>query len=428
MNQFNQLLKSIVSSISILLNSQEFLDTHRFPNRFVRKRLLSMYQVVMYLLYSTKQAIHQNISRIIDLKTLDFPDVSKQAVSRARQGIMPSLFQALFDTSVDLWHHSSVPRKLWRSKEKVFAIDGSKIQLPESISNFKEYGEMFSKQNSQRRWSMALASVIYDVTNDYICHGLIRPFLSSERIAAIDHCKALESLGFLKDAVLIFDRGYYSEAMFRYFSENGYFCVMRIKEGIRLSKSCKGDSVLSLRFDGDDETTPKDLSVRVLAIDLGNGTTEYLATNLFDAAYSIEDFKELYFMRWNLESKYYELKTQLLLEEFNGATSVSIEQEFYINLLYSNLAALVKASADNEIEKESKPGNKYRYQANRAYIIGRMKNILVPVLCQTMPDSELDTLFQRASRFRSQIQPGRNTPRNCIKRNRSHFNNRKVAV
>ena len=69
---------------------------------------------------------------------------------------------------------------------------------------------------------------------DYICHGVIRPYLSSERTAARDHCKALECLGFLKGAVLIFDRGYYSAEMFRYFSENGYSCVMRLKEGINL--------------------------------------------------------------------------------------------------------------------------------------------------------------------------------------------------
>lgn len=126
----------------------------------------------MYLLYSTKQAIHQNISRVIDLESLDFPDVSKQAVSRARQGIKPSLFQELFDITVDMFTQSSVSLKLWRGKERVFAIDGSKIQVPNSSSNFEKFGEMFSKLNPDKHWSMALASVIYDVTNDYICHGL----------------------------------------------------------------------------------------------------------------------------------------------------------------------------------------------------------------------------------------------------------------
>jgi hypothetical protein len=47
-----------------------------------------MYQVVMFLLYSTRKALHQNIARIMDLNPIQFPNVSKQAVSKARQGIM----------------------------------------------------------------------------------------------------------------------------------------------------------------------------------------------------------------------------------------------------------------------------------------------------------------------------------------------------
>ena len=427
MNQLS-LLKAIVSDISGLLESDEFLNAHRFPNRFVRKRKLSMYQTILFLLHSTRQAMHQNISRIMDLETIAFPNVSKQAVSKARQGINPSLFRELFDLSVDSFNRSQLPKKLWRGKERVYAVDGSKIQLPDSRSNFESFGEMFSRINPGRKWSMALASVIYDVNNDYICHGLLRPFLSSERIAAVDHCRALESLGFLKGAILIFDRGYYSETMFRFFLENGYICVMRLKEKIRLAKSCRGDSVLSLDFDDAGSDTTLKIPVRVISVNLGNGTTEYLATNLFNKEYTRDDFKELYFKRWSLELKYNELKNQLLLEEFNGATSISVEQEFFINLLYSNLASLAKSSADREIDESSKSDNRFRYQANRAYIIGRLKDILTPVLVREKSDSEFDNLFRMAARNRSQIQPGRSSERGRIKRDRTHFNNRKTAV
>ena len=422
------LLKSIVSDISELLRSKEFLDAHRFPHCFVRKRKLSMLQVIVFLLHSTRRGMHQNISRIMELENVEFPNVSKQAVSKARQGINPSLFRELFDLSVDHFCRSAIPLKLWRGKERIYAVDGSRIQLPDSRSNFSSFGEMFSRANPDRRWSMALASVIYDVNNDFICHGLLRPYLSSERIAALDHCKALEALGILKGAVLVFDRGYYSEAMFRYFSDNGYHCVMRIKENIRLAKSCKGDSIFSLDFNDDRSHPPVKIPVRVISIDLGNGTTEYLATNLFNKEYTRHDFKELYFKRWNLELKYNELKNQLLLEEFNGATSISVEQEFFINLLYSNLASLVKASADSEIKEKSKSDNRFRYQANRAYIIGRLKDILTPVLVGGKPYSEFDSLFRMAARNRSQIQPGRSSARGRIKTDRVHFNNRKSAV
>ena len=112
----------------------------------------------------------------------------------------------------------------------------------------------------------------------------------------------------------------------------------------------------------------------------------------------------------------------------NGATSVSVEQEFYINLLYSNLASLAKSHADVEIEKTARQGNKFRYQANRAFIIGRLKDILVPILCGHEPDTGFDDLFRKACRNKSQVQPGRSSERKRIKRDRTHFNNRKTAV
>ena len=325
----HEICKLIIQKIKQYLSSPDCLEAHREKNHFIRKRKLSMLHLVTYLFYTTKASMYQNLSAIRDdLLPSNFPEVSKQAVSKARQGIRPSLFKELFDLTVDAFSQSSIPGKLWRGKEKVYAVDGSKIQLPDSRSNFESFGEMFSKDNPEKRWSMALASLIYDVNSDYICHGLLRPFLSSERTAALDHCRALESLGILKGAVLVFDRGYYSEAMFRYFSDNGYLCVMRLKEKYRLAKHCKGDSLLSLEFEECGSGQPVIIPVRVLAIDLGNGTTEYLATNLFDKGYTRDDFKELYLMRWSLELKYNELKNQLLLEEFNGATSVSVEQEY----------------------------------------------------------------------------------------------------
>ena len=117
-----------------------------------------------------------------------------------------------------------------------------------------------------------------------------------------------------------------------------------------------------------------------------------------------------------------------MLEEFNGATSVAIEQEFYIHLLYANLTSLIKASADDKIDESPNPKNKYRYQANRAYIIGRMKKILVPILCRAVPFEEFDKLFRRACKTLSQIQPGRKRSRKHIKHERVHFNNRKATV
>ena len=73
-------------------------------------------------------------------------------------------------------------------------------------------------------------------------------------------------------------------------------------------------------------------------------------------------------------------KSRLAMEEFSGATTISVFQEFYIGLLFSNLSSLVKNQADEEIQSTYKRTNQYRYQANRSFIIGHLKS-LFPKYC-----------------------------------------------
>ena len=79
-----------------------------------------------------------------------------------------------------------------------------------------------------------------------------------------------------------------------------------------------------------------------------------LATNLFDSHISQKMFRELYFYRWPVETKYKELKSRLAIEEFSRATTTSVLQEFYINVLLSNLSSLIKNQVDEEIQITAK--------------------------------------------------------------------------
>ena len=422
--------QSIIVTIKALLQSKEFLEAHRLPNRFVRSSAkLSMLHIITYLFFTSKQSMSINLSILRrELPDLDFPDVSKQAVSKARQGILPSLFQSLFDHSVDIFYRSIDKRKKWKDTYNIFAIDGSRICIPSSKSNFQKYGEMFSKKDEKRRWSMALCSTIYDVCNDFIVHGLIKRYLSSERDAALKHCAELEKLGLFNDSILILDRGYYSEAMFRYFSGKGYLCVMRLRESFYIARKCTGDCIQILHGNPKDGTS--DINVRVISVPLDGGVTEYLATNIFDKSLTSADFKELYFMRWPIELKYGELKNQFLMEEFSGATSTSIEQEFFINLLLSNISALLKSSADDEIRQNKKESNKYRYQANRAFIIANIKWFIPRFLAGVQTIDMLIDIFNDSCTVLSQIQPDRKCKRKKKNsdRERKHFNNRKRVI
>ena len=426
MNRTN-ICKNIVQSIKDYITDQVKLEPHRMEKHFVRRRKLSLLLVIIYLFFSSKASMFQNLSQIREeLGTLSFPDVSKQALSKARQFINPSLFKELYYLSVDLFYKHIPSRKLWHGYH-LFAVDGSKFELPNSKSNFEFFGEMFGYPDPNRRFTMGLASIVYDVLDDYIVHASFHRYLASERAAAIEHLKNLEDLNIYHNSVVIFDRGYYSENMFRYCVAHNHLCLMRLKESYNLSKKCSGDIITKLYGNANEGT--EDIDIRVIEVVLDDGTKEYLATNLFDTEITKDMFRELYFYRWPVETKYKELKSRFGIEEFNGATTTSVFQEFYINMLLSNLSSLIKNDVDEMIEISAKDTNKYRYQANRAFIIGRIKKLIPKILCNISELSSMDILCNDACRCRSQIMPGRSFRRKKNKaKGRTHFRNQKVTI
>lgn len=112
MNRTN-ICKMIIQFIKDYITDPTKLDPHRAEKHFIRNRKLSMLHVIMYLFYSSKASMYQNLANIRDdLADLEFPAISKQALSKARQFINPSLFKELYYISVDLFYKHIPSRKL----------------------------------------------------------------------------------------------------------------------------------------------------------------------------------------------------------------------------------------------------------------------------------------------------------------------------
>ena len=71
------------------------------------------------------------------------------------------------------------------------------------------------------------------------------------------------------------------------------------------------------------------LKLRLLTIELDNSQTEFLLINLFDKTFDLDDFKELYSLRWGIETNYNTLKNRLNIENYTGKRRITIEQDTY---------------------------------------------------------------------------------------------------
>lgn len=97
----------------------------------------------------------------------------------------------------------------------------------------------------------------------------------------------------------------------------------------------------------------------------------------------VQEFKTIYFRRWGIESKYDELKNRLQIQNFTGDTVLSVEQDFYASIYLSNMVALAKHEANEEIAQELESKNlKLKYQVNTNLLIGKLKDTLILLMLE----------------------------------------------
>lgn len=138
---------------------------------------------------------------------------------------------------------------------------------------------------------------------------------------------------------------------------------------------------------------------------------EYLVTNITDTAFTVDTFRELYFLRWGIEGRYKEIKVSFQLESFSGYKPEIIKQDFYSTVFLSNLSALIKNMADTHLK--SNVQNKHKYQVNRNFIIGRVKRNIISFLTRkrNTVSGMISKIIKEAVRNLSLIRPGRQYPR-----------------
>ena len=105
---------------------------------------------------------------------------------------------------------------------------------------------------------------------------------------------------------------------------------MRLKHNYNIAKKCSGDIITVLP--GNEKDGTEDIRIRVIEVILSDGTKEYLATNLFDSHISQQMFRELYFYRWPVETKYKNFPVQRPLQCFKNFISTYFFQTCHLLL------------------------------------------------------------------------------------------------
>lgn len=425
--QNKEIFRAIIDAVQTLLEDKDFKIAYRIGKHFTRNRKLTFKKLFYFLFFQSKKSLSINIEDFIeDYPQLKIGDISKQAVSKARKGICFRAFIALLKVTYQMFYRLSQNIKKWNGY-KIFAIDGTTLQMPQTEENLAEFG--FTTNQTGSRFPLAGASALMDVLNDLIIDAQINTRIYPERDFALEHMAAFSELDMKKDSIILFDRGYPSYKLFHKLNQEGIFYLMRISNYSQI-KRLLGDSDDKVISYGRGTYAKYRVNVRMLKIILENGKTEYLITNVFDDSLTPDMFKELYHLRWGIEIKYQELKSRLEIESFSGHKPQIIRQDYYLALFFSNLVAILKKDIDLMIEKETDTASKpYSYQCNRSFLINRIKKYLVKMLLEPQNLTELlDNICVRASKMRSQIRNQRKYERKVRHPRRKYNHNRKSCI
>lgn len=323
------------------------------------------------------------------------------------------------------YHYYKAHVKRWKNY-RIIAVDGSTVNL----INSKELTEAFGGQINQNCFfTTAKTFYCYDVLNELILHSQIGSYSIGELTMAYKYIDTIE-----QDMLMIYDRNFcnYKMIALHQWQEKERKYIIRgnenhtfITDFITSKKSSTifymkptATTIRNLKKSGYTINSKTLLKVRLVRVDL-NDKVEVLITNLWqEEGYKTNDFKDLYFKRWAIETNISLQKNILQLEAFSGLTSKAVMQDFYATVLMANLQSIITKDAQETVEK-STVNRKYKMKINRNKSMGKIKQYWILLLTRRKIKDLLKLLHQHFVKELIPIRNGRSFIRQ-VKNRRSN--------
>lgn len=391
-----------------------------------------------YLIVSIAQMAKSGLQREMDkffkeLSNADFNirKITKSALSKSRKKLKPEAFLELNDFVISEFYEDAP--YLGYNNHRVIAVDGSTVELPNHPETVKEFGQTGFGPNASAQKSMATISCLYDVANYLTLDVQVDRYDSSEKDLLLRHIPKMK-----EGDLLLADRGYPSLAVFFLLKSKGvHFCI-RMKEHWWLqvrefSKSDQKQKQIEITLPEAQRQQYREqygeldqkMSCRLVKVQLENGETEILCTSLLDTGkYPIQDFKELYHLRWGIEEVYKMYKSRINIEAFTGKTPIAIKQDIYAKVFLMSLCAAYAFPLEEKVKKEYQQDNqrKHGQKINRTNATAFCRSMLIAVFIKNIVHESIKAFDDNIIQTREIIRPNRSLPRNHKKKKHYYMN------
>ena len=409
-------------------------------NKFTRKSKFSFKDYITFICFNKGLSNQADIEDFVeDDFTNELEVITRQAFSKQRTHIKPEVFKEI---SKQYLININYTKNNGFFKEfrgfRLLGGDGSDLEIPDFEEVRNEFG--IKDTDKYRKPANAKFSSIMDLLNGFILDGILGNYRNGELPLMHQNIKNIEDLINPQKTIFVFDRGYNAIELYAHImSINSYF-IVRLKDKSYLEARqgiMENDAEIEIKLNKErlerfhnpslkeKYKEGKYLKLRLLTIELDNGQTEFLLTNLFDKRFDLDDFKELYSLRWGIETNYNTLKNRLNIENYTGKRRITIEQDIYSQFLRYNIFQYYENYLNLLINKiKRKKGIKTEYKVDQAHLIRKLKKYLPKMILN--PKHKIITHYTQKIIKSCQKSPNKKTTKPTIPR--KHKKQRKFNI
>ena len=368
----------------ILLSEIEKMNQHRedFSRHpgidFTRDRKLPFDTLLHFQISMESGSVNHELLKYFNF---DAGTPSLSAFYQQRSKLSDDVFQKLFYS----FNSCFEPKELLKGRYQILACDGSGFTFTRNPKDTESYYDPSGR--SQKGYNQMYLVPLYDLLNKVYTDAVIQPMRKRNEFAAL--YELIDRHTPCNGAVPIFiaDRGFHAYNVFAHAIENRAFFVIRAtdaktkrllgadlpKEEIfdfrvtryltrSLSKKkylhpeladryryiCKEVAFDYLPAQGYGEY---EISLRVLRFPIGNGTYENIITNLPQKEFPAEEIKEIYRLRWGIETSFCTLKHTIAAVNFHSKSRQMITHEIWARLILFNFCSYLTGQVTFEKRK-----------------------------------------------------------------------------
>jgi len=422
MNDYPNTIKERLSSLISELSVSSWLFVKNPGKDFTRNRKLPFETVVHLLISMGGNSIYKEL---LESQGYDVNTATSSAFVQQRDKILPGAFEFLLHEFTE----SYTDIKNYRGY-RLLAADGSDLHI---ATNPNDPDSFHQNNPGEKGYNLLHLNAMYDLCNRLYVDSLIQPKRClNESKALVDMVKRSH----IKDNVIVIaDRGYESYNNFAHIEEKGWKYLIRVKDlgsnGILSALPLPSDGEFDICFQliltrkqtkevkaRPDiyryiaHSSPFDfldihenkfypMSFRVVRFKITDDSYETVITNLDDSDFSPDELKELYRMRWGIETSFRDLKYAVGLTAFHSKKREHIAQEVFARIIMYNFAEMITSHV-----VISQADTRHAYQVNFTVAIHICRHFLR--LSSNAPPPDVEALIQKNI---LPIRPGRKDKR-----------------